>query len=66
MVQVKAISDFSMDLFRVDGKAAVVTGASTGLGQAYAVALAKAGADLFIVDLNPSGETNILPKTVSP
>jgi 2-dehydro-3-deoxy-D-gluconate 5-dehydrogenase len=60
MVQVKPISDFSMDLFRVDGKAAIVTGASTGLGQAYAVALAKAGANLFLVDLNPADETRDL------
>jgi 2-deoxy-D-gluconate 3-dehydrogenase len=60
MVRVKEISNFNMDLFRVDGKAAIVTGAATGLGQAYAVALAKAGADLFIVDLDPSDETRDL------
>ncbi|CRK81234.1 2-dehydro-3-deoxy-D-gluconate 5-dehydrogenase KduD [Neobacillus massiliamazoniensis] len=40
---------FSMDFFRLDGKVAIVTGGNTGLGQGYAVALAKAGADLFIV-----------------
>lgn len=57
MVQVKDIADFSMDRFQVDGKAAIVTGAATGLGQAYAVALAKAGADLLIVDLNPAAAT---------
>jgi 2-dehydro-3-deoxy-D-gluconate 5-dehydrogenase len=60
MVQVKPISSFSMDLFRVDGKAAIVTGASTGIGQGYAVALAKAGADLFLVDLSPCAETRDL------
>jgi 2-deoxy-D-gluconate 3-dehydrogenase len=60
MPRVKEISGFSMDLFRVNGKAAIVTGAATGLGQAYAVALAKAGADLFIVDLNPARETRDL------
>lgn len=43
------VADFSMDFFRLDGKVAVVTGGNTGLGQGYAVGLAKAGADLFIV-----------------
>jgi 7-alpha-hydroxysteroid dehydrogenase len=36
------------DLFRVDGRAAVVTGAGRGLGAAAAVALAEAGADVLI------------------
>ena len=39
---------FNMDWFRLDGKVAMVTGANQGLGMAYAVAFAKAGADLFI------------------
>lgn len=39
---------FSMDCFRIDGKVAMITGANQGLGFAYAVALAKAGADIFI------------------
>jgi 2-deoxy-D-gluconate 3-dehydrogenase len=43
------LDSFSMDFFRLDGKVAIVTGGNTGLGQGYAVALAKAGADLFIV-----------------
>ena len=34
------------------GKAALVTGAASGLGRATAVKLAKAGADLCIVDVN--------------
>lgn len=42
------LDKFSMDFFRLDGKVAIVTGGNTGLGQAYAVALAKAGADLVI------------------
>lgn len=39
---------FSMDFFSLKDKVAIVTGGNTGLGQAYAVALAKAGADLVI------------------
>ena len=42
------MKDFSLDYFRLDGKVAMVTGANMGLGMAYAVAFAKAGADLFI------------------
>jgi 2-dehydro-3-deoxy-D-gluconate 5-dehydrogenase len=41
--------DFSLDFFSLAGKVAIVTGGNTGLGQGFAVALAKAGADLFIV-----------------
>lgn len=42
------IMAFSMDSFRIDGKVAIVTGGNHDLGEAYAVALAKAGADIFI------------------
>ncbi len=35
-----------LDRFRLDGRTALVTGASRGLGQAIAVALAEAGADV--------------------
>ena len=42
------IQDFSLDYFSLKGKTAIVTGANQGLGMAYAVAFAKAGADLFI------------------
>ncbi|MEY8741267.1 SDR family NAD(P)-dependent oxidoreductase, partial [Bacillales bacterium AN1005] len=40
---------FSLDFFKLDGQVAIVTGGNSGLGQGYAVALAKAGADVFIV-----------------
>lgn len=42
------LSNFSLDFFRLDGKVAMVTGGTRGLGQGYAVALAKAGADIFV------------------
>ena len=37
-----------LDMFRLDGKVAVVTGASSGLGVAFAQALAEAGADVAL------------------
>jgi NAD(P)-dependent dehydrogenase (short-subunit alcohol dehydrogenase family) len=36
------------DLFRLDGKVAIVTGASSGLGVAFAQGLAEAGADVAL------------------
>src|SRR4051812_21889535 len=37
-----------LDLFSLDGKVAIVTGASSGLGVAFATGLAEAGADIAI------------------
>lgn len=37
-----------LDLFRLDGKVAIVTGASSGLGVTFATALAEAGADVAL------------------
>jgi len=46
-----------LDSFRVDGKKAVVTGGARGIGQAAAVALAEAGADVAVIDLIDASET---------
>ncbi len=45
------------DLFSLEGKNALVTGANTGLGQAMAVALAGAGADVVLVGRSAPDET---------
>lgn len=45
------ITDFSLDVFSLKGKVAIVTGANQGLGMAYALAFAKAGANIFIPHL---------------
>jgi NAD(P)-dependent dehydrogenase (short-subunit alcohol dehydrogenase family) len=42
------IGDFSMDFFSLAGKRAIVTGGNTGLGQAFTLALARAGADVYV------------------
>lgn len=46
-----------MDLFDLTGKTALVTGASTGLGAGMTVGLARAGADIVLVDRVPSTDT---------
>jgi len=46
-----------LDLFKLDGKVAVVTGAARGLGQGMALALAEAGADIVAVDILPADDT---------
>jgi NAD(P)-dependent dehydrogenase (short-subunit alcohol dehydrogenase family) len=45
------IGDFALDVFSLKGKRAIVTGGNTGLGQAFAVALAAAGADLLVASI---------------
>ncbi|WP_416444265.1 SDR family oxidoreductase [Leucobacter sp. HNU] len=52
------ITDFSLDLFSLAGRRAIVTGGNRGLGQGFALALAKAGADVFVPGLHDDdGET---------
>lgn len=46
-----------LEKFRLDGKTAIVTGASKGLGQGMALGLAEAGADLAVVARGDLSET---------
>ena len=41
------LNEFSLDFFSLKGKNAIVTGGNSGLGQAFALALAKGGANIF-------------------
>lgn len=45
------IADFALDAFSLAGKRAMVTGGNTGLGRAFTVALARAGADVMVTSL---------------
>lgn len=45
----------STTLFDLSGQVAVVSGAASGMGRAMALALAEAGADLMLVDINGEG-----------
>ncbi len=49
-----------LERFRVDGKVAIVTGASSGLGVAFAEALAEAGADVALGARRANSIRNLL------
>jgi 2-deoxy-D-gluconate 3-dehydrogenase len=53
-----------LDKFKLDGKVALVTGASVGLGQAMAIALAEAGADVA-AHCHNAGEADETVKAVN-
>ena len=48
-----------MTSFRLDEQVAFVTGAGSGIGQAIALGLAEAGADVACFDLAASGGLNL-------
>ena len=55
------IREFTLDLFSLEGRNAVVTGGNTGLGQAFSAALARAGADVFVPSIaDDDGTTRAL------
>lgn len=55
------ITDFNMNYFSLAGKNAIVTGGNTGLGQAFSLALATAGANIFAPTImDDNGETKKL------
>jgi len=55
------IKDFDLSYFSLEGKNAIVTGGNTGLGQAFSLALARGGADVFIPSMiEDDGETRAL------
>ncbi len=49
-----SVNNFSIEkLFRIDGDVALVTGSGDGLGRISALALAAAGADVAVTDVDP-------------
>jgi len=55
------IREFSTDLFSLRERNAIVTGGNTGLGQAFSLALAGAGANVFVPSIvDDDGETRAL------
>lgn len=53
-----------IDLFKLDGKTALVTGCRRGIGKAMALALAEAGADIIGVSASLEGEESAVAKEV--
>ncbi|MGL5367874.1 MAG: SDR family NAD(P)-dependent oxidoreductase, partial [Cetobacterium somerae] len=49
-----------LNMFNLEGKVAMVTGGNVGIGNALAMGLAKAGADLFIFTYNDDNMENVI------
>ena len=55
------IDQFSLELFSLNGKNAIITGGNSGLGQAFSLALAKAGANIIAAShIDDAGTTEAL------
>src|SRR5688572_9759451 len=46
-------------MFSLDGKTAIVTGGGSGIGRAIAMLFAKQGAEVYILDFDETGATNV-------
>lgn len=51
-----------LDMFKLDGKVAYVTGGAQGIGYAFSEALAEAGADVAVVDINEEKARTVAEK----
>jgi 2-deoxy-D-gluconate 3-dehydrogenase len=56
--RIRKLAPSTLDRFRLDGQAALVVGGTKGLGQAMALALAAAGADVCAASRGPEGLTD--------
>jgi len=54
-----------LDLFKLDGKVALVTGAGQGIGRQFALALAEAGADVAVADINEQTGSHVAGEIAS-
>jgi NAD(P)-dependent dehydrogenase (short-subunit alcohol dehydrogenase family) len=54
----------ALDLFKLDGKVAVVTGGAKGIGAHYSAALAEAGSSVVIADIDASAVRDTVARLV--
>ena len=49
----------------IRGKQALITGAASGIGKAIAIALAREGADLYLIDVDEAGLNEVVAEVTS-